>query len=182
MSHQRALAEDHLRSSRGNGESDLRSGGSGWRNRGDDRRKRGRDRADYRQVGQAMARATYRPAGTRTRARVWLSKPAAAAVLLFGLYLFTGYISGFVKIAGLYHQIAQTRHEIASVQEKNRDLQKRIEELNSPSYTEKVARETLGLIKKGEVKYMVAEPMDKQDPSYLEVQKRPGSKNNDNFY
>ncbi len=165
MSHQRALAEDHLRSSWGNEGSDLRSGGSGWRNR-----------ADYLQGGQTAHRRA------QARARVRLSKPVAAAVLLFGLYLFTGYISGFVKIAGLYHQIDQTRHEIASVQEKNKDLQKRIEELNSPSYTEKVARETLGLIKKGEVKYMVAEPIDKQDPSYLEVQKRPGSKNNDNFY
>ena len=161
---QRALAEDHLRN---NWRNERNSWEDHLSNQGNDLHG-----PVSRQVGHGASR----------RVRPYLKNPLALAVMVIGLYLFTGYTTGFVKIASLYHQIDQTRREIASVQGKNQQLQKKIEDLNSPAYAEKVARETLGLIKKGEVKYMVAEPMDKRDPSYLEVQKRPDSEKADNFY
>lgn len=186
MSHQRALAEDPPRSNWKNDRGDWRTGRNGWKNEHgwrDERSSRENDlrNLDCRPMGQ-VERKVLNGQATHRRTRPRLRKPVAIAVLVVGLYLFTGYVSGFVKIASLHHQIAQTRREIADVQEKNKQLQMRIAELNSPAYAEKVARETLGLVKKGEVKYMVAEPIDKQDPAYLEVQKRPGSKEADSFY
>lgn len=48
--------------------------------------------------------------------------------------------------------------KLQALEAENRELRERLERLNDPDYVEKLAREQLGLVKPGEISYVVVPP------------------------
>ncbi|MBO8127099.1 MAG: septum formation initiator family protein [Firmicutes bacterium] len=82
----------------------------------------------------------------------------AVAVLAAGLLF--GYLSGLVKIVQLRASISGAQKEIAAIKVEIAKLEEEKALVESPEYVEKVAREKLGLVKPGEVKYVVTSAGD----------------------
>jgi cell division protein FtsB len=104
---------------------------------------------------------TVLPAG-RVRINNWPQKGKLIKVILFILFilLIFHFFIGFTGNAGLFHLIQQKiekskiEKEIASLEEDNRRATAEIQALrNDLKSVERIAREELGLIKKGEVVY-----------------------------
>lgn len=73
--------------------------------------------------------------------------------LIVFLYLFGGLVQQEVRLFTLRRQAESYRREIEALQQESKELQERIQLLNSDSYIEKMARERLGLVKPGETPY-----------------------------
>lgn len=83
-------------------------------------------------------------------------------ILLLALILWVGF--AFAKSAWENHRL---RRELASLEKRlvvlelrGAELQREIEEWQSPEFVEQVAREELGLVKPGEVVYVLSEPLN----------------------
>lgn len=57
-------------------------------------------------------------------------------------------------------RIAAEERKLAALEAENARLAERLQRLNDPEYVEKLAREQLGLVKPGEVSYVVVPPAD----------------------
>jgi len=80
-------------------------------------------------------------------------------VKVFILFLIIGYFSVVffkqeLKIREQYDRADELRQQIAEVQEKNKELERLIQYTQSDEYIEKVARERLGWVKQGEIKFV----------------------------
>ena len=86
----------------------------------------------------------------RTRARL-----RVRFVLIFSFVVAAMAISSGWKLWQLHRnvdeQLAQLSQEKAQLQQQEKILLEEIAQLNTPSYIEKLAREQLGLVKKGEI-------------------------------
>lgn len=83
-------------------------------------------------------------------------RTGAVAVVLGALAL-----ASLAPIRQAYTQNQRINAEEAKLQAleaENRQLRERLERLNDPDYVEKLAREQLGLVKPGEVSYVVVPP------------------------
>ncbi|MCR4403092.1 MAG: septum formation initiator family protein [Firmicutes bacterium] len=81
--------------------------------------------------------------------------------MLVGLFVFGVaflYLRAYFELVKVNYQISVVEKEIAVWEARCDDLRKQIEFLSSDEYVEKVAREELGLVKPGEVPFIVAEP------------------------
>lgn len=76
-------------------------------------------------------------------------------VLIFWIVFVFG--KGFFRNYLLHRKIAQLNHEIQAVRMRNEQIRQDIARFNSPEYIERVAREELGLVKPGEIKYIITE-------------------------
>ena len=73
------------------------------------------------------------------------------------------FIPGYLKIRRLAKQNKELEKQIEETQQANRRLKEEHQKLiNDPLYLEKVAREKLGVVRKGEVVYKVLPPQQKQ--------------------
>lgn len=72
-------------------------------------------------------------------------------VLLFLSYFGITMLKQGVKMNEQDEKIAHLKEQIAQVQDTNADLEKLIQYTESEEYVEKVARERLGWVKKGEI-------------------------------
>ena len=73
------------------------------------------------------------------------------------------FIPGYLKIKKLAGQNRELERQIQKIEQANKGLKKEQEKLiNDPLYLEKVAREKLGVVRKGEVVYKVLPPREKQ--------------------
>ncbi|HHU62049.1 MAG: septum formation initiator family protein [Bacillota bacterium] len=101
----------------------------------------------------------------RRRIKPWL-------LLLFILIIWVGI--GFAKNAygnyKLKQKIRDLEKEIAIQRLRGEELEEEIVEWESPENIERVAREELGLVKPGEVMYILSEPIT--DDIDLDVKKR----------
>ena len=52
-------------------------------------------------------------------------------------------------------RLEQLERQSRVLQRQNSDLQRRVQLLNDPAYVEKIARECLGMVKKGEIAFVV---------------------------
>lgn len=59
----------------------------------------------------------------------------------------------------LQRQISALEKQIAVLELRGAELEREIEEWKSPANVERVAREELGLVKPGEVMYIISEPL-----------------------
>ena len=76
-----------------------------------------------------------------------------AIIIILGAFLA---YPGYMELRKFNRRIAKLDEEIKSLEETNRDLRQEIEALKSdPFYIEKVVRESLGLIKPGEIIYKI---------------------------
>lgn len=82
-----------------------------------------------------------------------------AAVLLYLAFSVAGQFS---RLHALQREVTTLQAELEELQEKNRELRRQVEMVQSDTYVEKVAREKLGLIKPGEKRIIqVEEPAEK---------------------
>lgn len=80
-------------------------------------------------------------------------------VKIFLLFLIIGYFSVvFIKqefkIREQYNEANALKQQIMEVREKNQELERLIQYTQSDEYIEKVARERLGWVKDGEIKFV----------------------------
>jgi cell division protein FtsL len=77
-------------------------------------------------------------------------------ILLFGFifYLAFTFLSQQLTLMKLDNKYKELKAKAADVLKENENLKKTLEEVNSDSYIEKIAREKLGLVKKGEIIYI----------------------------
>jgi len=77
-------------------------------------------------------------------------------ILLFGFifYLAFTFLSQQLTLMKLDNKYKELKAKAADVLKENESLKKTLEEVNSDSYIEKIAREKLGLVKKGEIIYI----------------------------
>jgi cell division protein FtsB len=84
----------------------------------------------------------------------------AAAVVLFLLFAVFGE-RGLIHLGHLQSEQRQLEEVAFSLQQRNDELRRRIERLRSDDrYIERLARERLGLAKKGELVYRIAQEPD----------------------
>jgi cell division protein FtsB len=89
-------------------------------------------------------------------------KLLVAAGVLFALYLLASFIFGEMGLVKYYRMKAQYNaltEETAELKQNNAGLRKDVYALkNEPAYVERIARDKLGLARKGEIVYYYAEP------------------------
>ncbi len=84
-------------------------------------------------------------------------------LVLLGGYFIPGYLKGYLKFKRLSRQNRELVRQIEEIKQTNKRLKEEQEMLiNDPLYLEKVAREKLGVVRKGEVVYKVLPPQQKQ--------------------
>ncbi|MDI3280521.1 MAG: septum formation initiator family protein [Bacillota bacterium] len=130
---------------------------------------------------QAMNRSRQpqsHPGPSRRALPLWLRW----GLLLLAAYLCFGYLTGLVSLVRVNAEIRRVEQEIAALERENARLAGQVKYMESPGYVEKVAREELGLVAPGEIRYRVAEPVAPDDPWKKDVAKRPGVEKNTNFY
>ena len=72
-------------------------------------------------------------------------------ILILGFYLIVNLTRSIFELVRAGDKIKEAESGAAQLQFKNDELKKRLAEVQSPKYLEKIAREKLGLAKKGEV-------------------------------
>ncbi len=95
--------------------------------------------------------------------------------VLVGFFIFAVaflYLRGYLELVRVKYQISVVNREIDVWEKRCRELQEQIDYLSSDEYVEKMAREKLGLVKPGEIQFIVADPASSQKP--VEVPERPG--------
>ena len=79
------------------------------------------------------------------------SKLINLTILVIGLFLIVNLTRSILSLLRAGDKIKEAQEQVAELQFKNDELKKRLAEMQSPAYLEKIAREKLGLAKKGEV-------------------------------
>lgn len=82
-----------------------------------------------------------------------------SVLLFYGFLLWLGFTFGkeFVRNYSLNRELAKLTNEIQAVELRNEQIRLDIERFSSPEHLERVAREELGLVKPGEMKYIITE-------------------------
>jgi cell division protein DivIC len=95
--------------------------------------------------------------------------------LLLGVlgWLVFGYISGVARIIQIRHEMSTVKQEMSAVQSRNKELEGKVREMQRPEYIEKIARTELGLIKPGEVKFVMSKSVDGSNPEARDIEKKP---------
>ncbi len=79
-------------------------------------------------------------------------------IIIIGILIFLFANKNFRTLLVLNREIVQLKQRIAGLEEQNRNLREELEAVkNDPEYIESLAREELGLIKPGEIKYKFIE-------------------------
>lgn len=87
-----------------------------------------------------------------------MRKPLFIKVLLISLILIVIFLPGYSKYQKLRFQNEQFKKQIEDYKTSNSELEKEMQMLKgNKEYIEKIAREKLGMVKKGEVVYKVIE-------------------------
>jgi cell division protein FtsB len=95
--------------------------------------------------------------------------------VLVGFFIFAVaflYLRGYLELVRVKYQISVVNQEIEVWEERCNELREQIDYLSSDGYVEKMAREKLGLVKPGEVQFIVADPASSEHS--IEVEERPG--------
>ena len=93
-----------------------------------------------------------------------MGKNKIIVLFILGLVLLSAiFIPGYVRIKSLAGKNRDLERQIEEIKQANRELKEEQEKLKEdPLYLEKVAREKLGVVRKGEVVYKVLPPQQKQ--------------------
>jgi cell division protein FtsB len=125
---------------------------------------------DFNQTGASVGlRAQKR---TKTKPRFGFGLVIVVLLAWAGV----GYASGLIRFIALRGEMAQVRKQTAQVEQRNRELERTIVDMQSPAYVEKVAREELGLVRPAEVKFVVARPVNPSDPTHGDVTHRANTR------
>ena len=91
-------------------------------------------------------------------------------ILVLG-HITYSFINPIIQTEKIRNEIVKIEEEIRKVEEENQQLRNKIKLLKTDNYVERVAREKLGMIKKGETLIIPAQPgeekeLNKEDPLY----------------
>ncbi len=104
----------------------------------------------------SLGATAYHRARTRERSRIprWMFVLAAgvAAVTLIGAFGST-----FLQVYRLEREASRLAQLQRDLQEQNAQLRAEIKALHTPEYVEKLAREQLGLVKPGEIAFLIVQ-------------------------
>jgi cell division protein FtsB len=103
------------------------------------------------------------PAVERGGARGRLTGRAVILALLFVVFGLASIYPAKTYLAQR-DRIAELRSKVEQLAERNDDLGERIAQLKDPAYLERLARECLGMIKPGEIPFVVVPPEGRADP------------------
>lgn len=83
-------------------------------------------------------------------------KPRVKIFIIFLVicYFSVAFVKQEVKMREQHEKADALRQQIADIQARNQELQRLIEYTKSDEYIEKVARERLGWVKEGEIKFV----------------------------
>lgn len=97
-----------------------------------------------------------RPEVTHVRSTSYVAVSLVFSVLVFGFFLVSD--RGLLQVRRLRRQLAVMQAEVADLDAGNRKLEAEVAALqNDPKAVEKIARETLNLVKKGEIVLILPE-------------------------
>lgn len=114
---------------------------------------------------RASLTAKKRKKKAKKKSRLRVNSPVAlavVAVVLAALWLL--YPAYQIRVEQ-DKQLSEVRREYAQLRSENVRLRKRIEQIKSPEYIERYAREKLGLVKPGENAYVVLPPSRAATPT-----------------
>ncbi len=91
----------------------------------------------------------------------------SAIIWAFTIIIFAGMAVGFYKIeqrvSSYQETIDELSTEIKTLKDTNRQLEEEMENVNSDEYIEKMARERLGMVKKGEYILRQSKDVDQEE-------------------
>ncbi|MFH0864385.1 MAG: septum formation initiator family protein [Candidatus Gottesmanbacteria bacterium] len=79
-------------------------------------------------------------------------------IIIIGLFLIINLTRSIREILQAGDRIKNTENQVNELQNKNKDLKKKLAEVESPAYLEKTAREKLGLAREGEIVVIMPSP------------------------
>lgn len=85
-------------------------------------------------------------------------------ILVLGLFLIVNITRSIWEFLRAGDKIKETEEQVAQLRFKNDELKKKLSEVQSPVYLEKIAREKLGLAKEGEI-VVILPPNPSASPS-----------------
>lgn len=111
----------------------------------------------------------------RERSRVprWMVLAVASVI---GVSLFGAFGSTLLQVYRLEREAAQLAQHQRDLEEQNAQLRAEIQALHTPEYVEKLAREQLGLVKPGEIAFLIVQTPSDASPGRAlppESQERP---------
>jgi len=80
-------------------------------------------------------------------------------------YLSFATVRKAMEVYQLNQQASQIRQEITQLKDRNAELRRQAEYLQSPEYVEKAAREQLGLVRPGDIPLVLVYPSGKEPPA-----------------
>lgn len=98
--------------------------------------------------------------GLMARKKSGIKKLNVYKIIMVFLIVWLSYTFGkvFVEHHRLKQELEELAYEIRAFELRNEEIRLKIEEHSSPDYIEQVAREELGLVKPGEIRYIISQP------------------------
>jgi cell division protein FtsB len=103
-------------------------------------------------AASATARRGGGDAATRTRPR-FTARAAILAVIVVALLFYL--VVPLKAFMAQRSRLGRLDHQMELLQRQNTDLERRVAQLRDPSYLERYARECLGMVKPGEISFVV---------------------------
>ena len=99
----------------------------------------------------------------RERSRIprWM---VLATACVIGVSVFGAFGSTLLQVYRLEREVAQLAQHQRDLEEQNAQLRTEIQALHTPEYVEKLAREQLGLVKPGEIAFLIVQPPSDAPP------------------
>src|SRR6266545_353118 len=100
-----------------------------------------------------MSVAVNQAAGPRVRGRRMTPRAAILVVLVTALLLYL--VLPFRTYLEQRDRLQRLQHQTEVLEQQNQALHHQISQLNDPSYLERIARECLGMVKPGEIGFVI---------------------------
>ncbi|MBM7855982.1 cell division protein FtsB/cell division protein DivIC [Desulfohalotomaculum tongense] len=98
---------------------------------------------------KSTGKIQHKPKLPRSKTRLRINFPMLVFVLVFS-YLLVSLSGEIERLNAMRHSVTELEQEIEQLQNRNAELYKMLEDIESEEYVEQVAREKLGLVKPGE--------------------------------
>ena len=110
--------------------------------------------------------STYRrtlalPASRQTRLPRWVVPLLVLSVVVL---LFNAFGSSYLSVYRLRREAAGLDREVQGLRRENAQLREELRRLHTPEYIERLAREQLGLVKPGEIPFILIRPTPRPAP------------------
>ncbi len=94
--------------------------------------------------------------------KAWKKKLFLILVSIESSFLFFWGAKSYYQVRQAQNQVRKVEEELNQLRLENKTLMQQVENMKDPFYLEKMAREKLGLAKKGEIIYKILPPKEKK--------------------